>query len=93
MKAGMNAQCQEIEETNKRIENHIKSILNTLNSEPQQPSQGDSKIPNREEGEQVFGVDEQIAQNLSPTTQENSLCDTEITLPSETDDARQKGKG
>ncbi|KAK8536046.1 hypothetical protein V6N11_012003 [Hibiscus sabdariffa] len=72
MKARMDAQCQEIEETSRKIENHMKLIFNTLNIRSQQLAQGDSEIPNREENEQVFGVDEQIAQKLSPIAQENS---------------------
>ncbi|KAK8590217.1 hypothetical protein V6N12_024597 [Hibiscus sabdariffa] len=91
--ARIDAQCQEIEETSKRIKNHIKSILNTLNSEPQQPAQGDYEILTREEDKQIFDVNEQIAQNLSLTAQENSIYDTEITFPIDTDDAQQKGKG
>ncbi|KAK8563574.1 hypothetical protein V6N12_035720 [Hibiscus sabdariffa] len=92
MKAWMDAQCQEIEETSKKIENHMKLIFNILNIRPQQLAQGDSEIPNQEKDEQVFGAVEQTAQNLSPTVQENSLCDTKITFPSTTDDAQQKGK-
>ncbi|KAK8667611.1 hypothetical protein V6N13_007759 [Hibiscus sabdariffa] len=61
-------------------------------SVPTQPSQGDFEIRNREEDEQVFGVDEQITKNSSLLAQENSLCDTEITLPSDIDDAQQNEK-
>ncbi|KAK8496334.1 hypothetical protein V6N12_016907 [Hibiscus sabdariffa] len=88
MKARMDAQYQEIEETRRKFKNHMKLIFNILNIRPQQLAQGDSEIPNREEDEQDFGTVEQTAQNLSPIAQENSLCDTEITLSSDTDDAR-----
>ncbi|KAK8984952.1 hypothetical protein V6N11_073102 [Hibiscus sabdariffa] len=90
--ARMDAQCQEIEEISRRIENLIKYILNTLNNDPQQMTQVDYEIPNREEDGQGFGVNEQTAQNLSPIAQEYSLCDIEITLSSDTDDAWTKGK-
>ncbi|KAK9010413.1 hypothetical protein V6N11_036923 [Hibiscus sabdariffa] len=89
----MDAQCQESEETNIKIENYMKLGFSILNIRPQKQAQGDYEIPNREEDEQVFDVDEQIAQNSSPIVQENSPCDNEITLPSDTDDARKKGKG
>ncbi|KAK8539344.1 hypothetical protein V6N12_042972 [Hibiscus sabdariffa] len=88
----MDAPSQEIEETSKKIENHMKLIFNILHIRPQQLAQGDSEIPNREEDRQFFGVAKQTAQNLSPIAQENSLCDTEIVLSSDTDDTRQKQK-
>ncbi|KAL4297697.1 hypothetical protein GQ457_12G018320 [Hibiscus cannabinus] len=62
MNVMMDAQCQEIEETSRKIENHMKLVFNILNIRPRQ------------------------------LAQESSLCDTEITLSNDIDDARQKRK-